>query len=111
MSWSIAELKNEVAITEECARDLVKVLQELCVIEDHENESSVYQDGKLYFNPDHSEHMDYLHNEEVLQVLKQHKVNGDICFGDVESEICFWGYSFNQGKMTRLKGEVVWSKK
>lgn len=109
--WSIAELENTIMITEECAKDLFENGQE------YEEEiwwdvENVAYDGKLYFDPDHQEHMDYLWREKVQEILKEHKVEGEVCFADVEGDSSgsFWGYRFDgQGNLENLKGKVVWS--
>ena len=109
--WSIAELENTITVTEECVKDLFENGQE------HEDEiwwsiEDVAYNDKLYFNPDHSEHMDYLWNEKVQEILNKHKVEGRVCFADVEGDSSgsFWGYRFDgQGNLENLKGEVVWS--
>jgi len=117
--WSIALLENTIRITEECAKDLFKNAQE------YEDEiwwsvedvayHAVDEDGhagQLCFNPDHHEHMDYLWNEKVQEILKEHKVEGRVCFADVEGDSfgSFWGYQFDgQGNLENLKGKVVWS--
>jgi len=102
MGWSIANLDNTVKISKSCMEDLKRFEEELGI--------DFYSDDELYFNSDHMEHMDYLWNEEVLEVLKKHKVNGRVTFGSLEGDNAgsFWGYDFKDGEVTHLEGEVVW---
>ncbi|MBI3632723.1 MAG: hypothetical protein HY226_00365 [Candidatus Vogelbacteria bacterium] len=109
--WSISETVNNVRITKKCARELFKA-------QDYEEElwsslEYVTSEGNLYFNPDHNEHMDYLGtHDNMTEILKRHKVKGDICFGSLEGddEGSFWGYRFDgKGGMVKLSGEVVYT--
>jgi hypothetical protein len=112
MSWTIHNIDNTVKIVKACAKDLFKVGNAEgagpCTIWYSLDEVS-YK-GKLSFDPDHREHMDYIWYFEILEVLKKHKVNGDITFADLEGGYGsqrFWGYRFLNGEMTRLTGKVV----
>jgi hypothetical protein len=113
--WSIALIKNEVKITKKIAKEIYKKTT-------HKFEDEVYNDifysldevmsdSKLQFNPDHNEGMDYLASEAiVIDLLKKHKVSGDICFGSLEGDNQgeFWGYRFDgKGGMKHLEGKVV----
>lgn len=108
MGWSIALLENTVEISETCAKDLFAA-------QEYEDETwyeldDVTYEGYLSFNGDHMEHMDYLDDEKYQAVLKTHKVEGDICFGDVEGDNAgsFWGYRFDgKGGMVKLTGRIV----
>ena len=108
MGWSIAELKNTVEISDECAQELFEKANSgiWYGVED------VKMGGdNLYFDPDHQEHMDFLWDGNAQAILKKHKVEGDICFGSLEGDNAgsFWGYRFDgQGNMTELKGNVSW---
>ncbi len=72
----------------------------------------ITEDGKLSFNSDHMEHMDYLADSaEIVQVLTEHKVEGDICFGSLDGDNAgsFWGYRFDgKGGMKPLEGTIEW---
>lgn len=110
MSWSIALLENSVAISKDVA-------QEIFLTDGHGGEHNwaspddVCDRGKLYFNPDDDEHMDFMWDEKIIEVLKKYKVEGRICFGSLEGDNRgeFWGYEFDgKGNMEKLKGYVAW---
>ena len=110
MSWSIANIVNEVKISKKCARELFEA-------QGYEGEAwseieDVASAGKLNFNPDNMEHMDYIgNNDAVRQVLLKYKVKGDICFGSLEGDNAgsFWGYRFDgKGGMSALEGKIEW---
>ena len=110
MGWSIGELKNTVEICEVCARELFES-------QSYEGErwyevERVTHKGKLVFDEDHMEHMDFVWDEGVQAILMKHRVRGDICFGSLEGDNAgsFWGYRFDgRGGMVKLKGEVVFT--
>lgn len=106
--WSIGEVVNTVHITKECAKELFEA-------QEYEGEiwtelEDVEYKGKLSFNDDHMEHMDFLGtNEKMVEILKKHKVKGDICFGSLEGDNRgqFWGYRFDgKGRMKKLVGHL-----
>lgn len=104
MGWHINLVKNDVEITEAIAEELFKVMER----EGYEFINQFYGDGKLRFDPDMQEHMDYLWMGDVQDVLKKHKVKGDICFaseaGDNAGQA--WGYRFDgKGGMVPLTGK------
>lgn len=108
--WSIGELVNTVEITKECAKELFEA-------QGYEGETwdsleQVEYKGKLVFNSDHFEHMDFLATDKkVVEILKKHKVKGDICFGCLEGYNAgqFWGHRFDgKGGMVELVGKVVY---
>ena len=110
MSWSIANVVNEVKISKKCARDLFEV-QEATSDELWYSPDGVTNNGKLTFDPDHMEHMDYLYNEDIQKVLLKYKVKGDICFGSLDGDNAgsFWGYRFDgKGGMSTLEGKLEW---
>lgn len=109
MGWSIAVVRNDVVVKKKCAEELFKA-------QAYEEElwyeiGDVSRNGRLSFNGDHMEHMDYLgNNEAMVAILCKHKVKGDICFGSLEGDNTgsYWGYRFDgKGGMKRLKGRVV----
>ncbi len=111
--WSIACTVNNVDISDKCAEELFEAQDYEGEIWD-DLEYVTDDDGNLYFNPDFNESMDYISNDSVIDVLKKHKVKGDICFGSLEGDNAgsFWGYRFDGlGGMAYLKGKLVWSEK
>jgi hypothetical protein len=120
MGWHINEVKNEVVITKELAKELFDTLGRWD-FGDPVTENDILDYGvaftdsdgslKLYFNSDDMEHMDYIWEDEAQEILKKHKVKGDICFssddGDNAGES--WGYRFDgNGGMVRLTAERKW---
>jgi hypothetical protein len=106
--WSIAVTENTVKISKKCADELFACQSYGGEIW-YGREAVTYQ-GKLCFNEDHMEHMDFLsHNEKIRAILKKHKVKGDICFGSLEGDNAgsFWGYRFDgRGGMQELVGQL-----
>lgn len=107
MSWLIGEMDNTVIITKKCEKDLQKAAYKIGALYDPSD--MIVEDGKIWFDPDSAEHMDFIDNDEILAVLEKHKVDGRITFGSLDGDNAgkFWGYDFNDGKMTRLEGMVV----
>lgn len=111
MSWSINNTVNTVLVSRTCAKELFKAQNE----EVWYSLDEVTHNGRLSFNPDHAEWMDWLANQDALvEILKKYRVKGDICFGSSEGDNAgkFWGYSFDGlGGMTELVGRVVYEEK
>lgn len=107
--WSIGLITNDVAISDDCAKALFNA--QAYPEELWSEVGDVTHDGRLSFNGDHMEHMDFLgSNDAMVDVLREHKVRGDICFGSLEGDNAgsFWGYRFDgKGGMTPLAGKVV----
>lgn len=81
MSWSIGEVVNTVKISPECAREIFEAQGGESGEIWSSLEDVTYQ-GMVTFNPDLMEWMDWLgNNENLIKILKKHKVKGDICFG------------------------------
>src|ERR1700744_356709 len=102
MGWSIACLKNELTFDENC-RDAIHNLNVVTWGEDYdvgyegylfteEFEGKTSTKYNLYFDCDHMEHMDFLWNKDLQQVLSEHKVTGTVCFGSLEGDNAgsFW---------------------
>jgi hypothetical protein len=111
--WSIACLVNTVAISEEARRELFELQDFDGEFWDDKDSVTILQDDDievLCFNEDHQEHMDYLgSNDEIVAVLKKHKVKGEVCFGSLEGDNTgeFWGYRFDgKGGMIALTGSI-----
>jgi hypothetical protein len=111
MSWSIGLVTNTVKISSKCAKELFKAQKE-DGSEIWYSPEEVTNKGKVTFNEDHMEWMDWLaNNDKLVEILKKYKVEGDICFGSLEGDNDgeFWGYRFDgKGGMVKLKGEVVY---
>lgn len=110
MGWQIGLTENTVKINKKIAKELFKAMEDEGIWYD---EDEVMEDKKLYFNSDHMEHMDYMHNEAVQEILKKHKVEGKVCFlsSDGDNRGSFWGYEFDgQGNMFELKGKIQWDR-
>jgi hypothetical protein len=82
--WSIACLENTLKISKKCAKDLCVAKKET----EYTYDESVYRDesGLIVFNSDDMEHQDYLCQEEILEVLKKHKVNGKVLWGSLDGD-------------------------
>lgn len=117
MSWRIYCVENTVKITDICAQVLFKVLKKERDIYDR---NDIISAGKLYFNSDDMEHMDYVGNKAIIKILNKHKVNGVITFIDPKNESAdslgtAWMYHFygdgmctrEDGKIGLVKGEVT----
>lgn len=107
MSWTIGQMSNTVKITKKCEKDLQKTAYEIGVLYDPSD--MIVESGKIWFDPDSTEHMDFIQNSAILNVLEKHKVNGRITFGSLEGDNAgkFWGYDFKDGVVKRLKGTIV----
>lgn len=131
--WTIHVEKNTVKINKEIAKELYAAttvtyddkngkgsynevwdLGEPVDLDGDDLEYIMNDDGTLYFNSDDFEHMDYMNREEIQEVLKKNKVEGDICFLDNEGyeDTYLWGYRFDgKGGMVKLTGQmssIVW---
>jgi len=111
MSWTIHLLKNTVRVTKKCSKELFKAnLKNLCEYW-YDADSVATDEGILNFDPDHAEHMDYLADSRITDILVKHKVEGDICFADLEGfeTPAFWGYHFDEKGMALLEGSIAWN--
>src|SRR5579863_3880705 len=72
----------------------------------------IINDGKLVFNYDHMEHMDYVWESEVLEVLCKYEVSGDICFTSHDGDNAGqeWGYRFDGhgGQVDLVRKDKGW---
>jgi hypothetical protein len=103
MGWNINCLKNDLPITPEMARELNALEKSIGISVDE-------TEGRIYFNMDHMEHMDYMWRSEVNEILLRHKANGEVCFNSADGDDagCNWGYRYTDGVLTRLTGVVHW---
>jgi len=116
MGWHIHLVKDTVEINSHIALDLYNCDAQVCSAWHDECDfpmlEGIINDGKLVFNPDHMEHMDYVWEPEVLEVLCKHRVRGDICFtshdGDNAGES--WGYRFDGegGQVDLVRKDKGW---
>jgi hypothetical protein len=108
--WSISVTINHAKVSKKCAKELFEAQAYEGEIW-YSLEDVVYK-GKLQFNSDHNEHMDYLANHDnMLEILKKHKVKGDICFGSLQGDNdgSFWGYRFDgEGGLKTLTGTILY---
>ena len=107
--WRIFETANTVIINDECAEEIFN----LGKYNYFENVSDVAiknnKQLKLSFNPDHGEHMDFVSNVKIQNILKKYKVKGHICFADIENVQKIWGYKFDgKGGMVKLTGKITY---
>jgi NAD-dependent DNA ligase len=107
--WTIHLIRNTVQVPKAAVPELFAAQED----ETWYEEEDVLSGGRLVFNSDHYEHMDFLaDNQAIIDVLCKHRVKGDICLADLEQgdeEGSFWGYRFDgQGGMEKLKGKVDW---
>lgn len=118
MGWHISNEKNEVQISEAVIDGLWQAYQNNDLSQTHwYDKDEIYYKGDngkkyLYFNDDHMEGMDYLsYEEKAIEILKKHKVKGDICFQSTEGDNAgdAWGYRFDgKGGMKTLSGKLKW---
>jgi hypothetical protein len=123
MSWRINLIKNEVIITTKIADELLALDNAEEYFGDIEEVDTDYAldylvgymddegNNRLYFNPDNMEHMDYVSDKNVQNVLMRHKVSGDICFSSENGDNAgtAWGYRFDgKGGMIKLEGVRQW---
>lgn len=126
MGWQIHLIKNTVKVSKDIAIDILKTdtvfaqnakygyfdLDDGEEMPDLDNPNligQVMEKGKLRFDPDHLEHMDYLEDPEIRVVLTAHKVKGEVvfCSHDGDNAGQAWGYSFDgKGGCVCLAGKV-----
>ena len=105
MSWSIGIIENTLEVPEECGPKLFEI-----GVEDYfYDESEVLDEGKLCFNDDNREHMDYLWNTEIQAVLTEAKVSGRVVFASVEGDNrgTWWSHTFVDGVYNINRGKIV----
>lgn len=112
MGWNIILRKNTVKINDFIANALFNTKSDAALCWDDErfvdDSSCIIDQGKLVFNPDWMEHMDYLWDEDIQAVLKRHKVEGVVTFCSHEGDNrgSYWGYVFDgKGGMKKVRGE------
>lgn len=107
MGWSISVLKNTLRMRDEIAEEL----EVIAGVRDHMIGYS--SESGIEFDYDAMEHMDFLWEEWADAALDDPSVNGEVIFysseGDNMGEA--WGYRYENGKKTTLKGNLVFVEK
>lgn len=105
MSWVIHLVKNTVKISAE----IIAEIQSHPDYQDYFFED-LTPGEPLSFTSENMEGMDIFQNEGsyIIDILKKHKVNGEICWIDLESSNppLMWGYDFVNGKCYKLGGKL-----
>ncbi len=112
--WNIAKVVNTLELTDECIDELWENNSSIGL--DWEEKEEFYYTNKkgekyFYFNSDHMEHMDYMWHKEIIEIIKKHKLKGDVCFESVEGDNAGskWGYRYDgKGGFVKLIAEVSW---
>lgn len=124
MGWSIALIQNTVVVPEEermaVAKKLIKVTDKFWDFKseiDFDEEvpglealAAVFDNGKLVFDGDDMEHMDYVTgNDEACAALAAAGATGRLTFGSLEGDNrgTFWGVEFASGHYRRLRATTA----
>lgn len=118
MGWNIALIQNTVDVPEEArimvAKNIIKNSDKF--YDDHEHASGVdamnmvFYGGKLEFDGDDMEHMDYVtHSDEICAALAAAGATGRLTFGSLEGDNrgTFWGVEFGSGHYRRYKATTA----
>lgn len=129
MSWSIALIENTATVPVEGRVDTayafvevadhlweVRADQEDCPWSGEQIVAAVLdEDGKIIFDPDSAEHMDFLtHDDRLCRALARNGAKGRILFGSLEGDnkSSFWGVEFASGhyrRLTATAADINWS--
>ena len=116
MSWKIHNVLNTLKTTNKCSEELdfyyKKEIAGYQWPDDPEEPAWISDNGFIWFMEDDMEHMDYVSNKEIQEILCRHKAKGQIGFADFEGDDKgnLWGYDFDgKGNMTKLVGKIVWN--
>ena len=103
MGWQIDLVKNTVEVPEDYAGKLFDAAPEYFMDEDY-----VLDEGELVFDDDAMEYKDYIHDDRILAVLKEAKVNGSIAFSSNEGDNrgTWWAYDFTDGEVSHRDGKL-----
>lgn len=109
MSWIVNVVENNLVTSEETANNLMAYLN------DQDYYMSSYMVGSrsmLELDFDAMEFIDFIANyPKSVDILNADpETRGKICFADFEGDGNgnMWGYSFEDGKMVKLKGRIEW---
>ena len=109
MSEDIYVIGNTLRISTECALDLYKAVKKFYLFDDPED---VTHKGLLNISDNARLKDNMLRDRDIQNVLKKHKVEGQVLFGIKDESPSLWGYNFDgQGGMQELKGEIKWTPK
>lgn len=105
MGWRIGVIENTVEVSPEVAEEVFKADGGRTFYEVDE----VTYDDRLYFDDDHGEHMDYLHDERIQKALLKGRVNGRVAFASVEGDDSgeWWTYTFRDGNCVKNSGKII----
>lgn len=117
MSWTIYCIKNSTVVPAACAQKCKEVIgKKMMIFNDYYGDGWMLdaadkEDGPLFFNIDHMEHMDWISGEavpEFFEIMKEFKVNGEVHFMDAEQgdPVDFWGHRWVDGEYTALTGKL-----
>lgn len=120
--WRVSLLENSLNLTKDFKKDLKEKVRSkkidmnihyynLNKIDEEQLNDCLFDENTLFFNEDHHEHIDYLyHNNKLISLINKHKLKGEIKFGCLDGDQFgeFWGYSFNNGKMKKIKAKLNW---
>jgi hypothetical protein len=97
MAWSIGVILNTLVVPEDVQDKLIDLVEP-------EGHNIDICDGKIEFDYDAMEHMDFLWDDEVQVLLESANSHGVVVFGSVEGDNAgdFWGYKFHGDKTIRL---------
>lgn len=118
MGWSIALIQNTVVVPEEermaVAKKLIKVTDKFWDVDETisgvDAMNAVFYGGKLEFDGDDMEHMDYVTgNDEACAALAAAGATGRLTFGSLEGDNrgTFWGVEFASGHYRRLRATTA----
>lgn len=103
MGWNIGVKTNTLKMSEEVAEKFNAAAEE--------NDQYVEYSERygLLLNEDAMEHMDFLWEDWVQEVLNDPSVNGDVVFMSAEGDNAgdIWGYRFKNGKCFELVANVT----
>lgn len=100
MGWNIGLITNQLPISPVCAKELNPILEDLGF--------DPVRKGKLSFNENDSEHMDFLHEPAILSVLEKYEVTGRVRFASVEGDNAgrIWEHRFTDGKYVCVSSDL-----
>ena len=110
--WNIHLVKNSVIIPEKKIEAISKLIRPIA--RDHfpyDDDHVIWSDGRLAFDEDSFEHMDWLcRNEKAMEIIALSGVNGMVQFADMEGDNkgSFWGVTFHDKKYQLLDGHIVY---